>query len=455
MLKRLFCGEIPQGYLFSNSDIKKLLIPLIAEQILVVTVGMLDSIMVSYAGESAVSGVSLVDTVMILIIQTLAALAAGGAVVAGQYIGMKKKGNACRAVNQLMIFLGLFGVAIMALLYVLRGFILGVVFGKIAPDVYTNANIYFMITSASVPPLALFCGAFSLFRAQGDSRLPLKISIVMNLINLTGNAILVYGMKMGTMGVAIPTLIARTTGAVISICCLLNAGRLLHFHRPFKFEIQPKMLYNILYIGVPNGLENSMFQFGKIVVLSLVAEFGTASIAANAIANTFAYYEILPGMALGLAMVSMISRCVGAGDFNQVRFYTKKMIKIGYAMMMCSTLLVFILMKPVIMIYNVSPEASRFAMILAFIHGAGALTTWIFSFGLPNTLRASNDVKFCMIISTASMWIFRVAGSYVLGRYCGLGVIGVWLAMQIDWVVRLLFFVKRYLGTKWQTTRLS
>jgi putative MATE family efflux protein len=454
MLEKIFGGPVPDGYLFSNQDIKKLIMPLIFEQFLAVLVGLLDSIMVSYAGEAAVSGVSLVDCVFILIIQTFAALAAGGAVVAGQYLGMQDKKNGCRAVNQLIIFIVISGILVTALVYLGRNFMLDTVFGRIAPDVRANADTYLLITAASIPFIAIFNAGAALFRAQGNSKLPMKVSIGMNIINVIGNAVLVYGFNMGSAGVAIPTLVSRAFAGIVITMQLTDTARDLHFARPFRLIIQTKMLKNILYIGVPNGFESSMFQFGKIILLSLVSSFGTASITANAIANNVAMFEILPGMATGLAMVAIISQCVGAADFTQVRYYTKKLMKITYASVFVSTICVFALLPLVLKIYSVSVAASRFATIIIVIHGIGSMLLWPFAFAFPNTLRASNDVKFCMVVSTISMFAARVGGGYFCALALNMGVVGVWVAMQFDWVARAAFFIFRYRGTKWQTTRL-
>ena len=446
--------SIPQGYLFSKRDIRNLVIPLILEQLLGVTVGMLDSIMVSYAGEAAVSGVSLVDSIFILIQQMFAALAAGGAVVAGQYLGMDNKQKACRSVNQLLIVTALAGLAVTLFLYASRSFLLDSVFGKITPAVRSSADVYLLITSASVPFMTSFLTAFAVFRAQGDSKLSLRISVVMNVINLFGNALLVYGFKMGTAGVAIPTLVSRMAGAVICLRYLLRQHRTLHISLPFRFVIERKTLYNILYIGVPNGFESFMFNFGKIILLSLVAEFGTASIAANAIGNNFGLYQVLPGLALSLAMVTVVSRCAGAADIEQARFYTKRLMKMSTVYCSLATLLVFALSWPVLKIYNVSAEANKLALIITAIHGTGTFFTYTPSFVLPNALRSANDVKYCLIISSVSMWLARVGGSYVLARWFGMGVIGVWLAMQLDWIFRSVCFIRRFKGDEWHSIRL-
>lgn len=279
-------------YLFSNRELANLIGPLVIEQLLAVFVGMADSIMVANVGEAAVSGVSLVDNIMILIINIFAALATGGAVVAGQYIGRKDEKSACKAATQLVWFVSLSAVAIMILVYFGKDIILNQVFGHITAEVKGHADIYLLIVTASIPFIALYNGGAAIFRAMGNSQVSMRVSLLMNAINVTGNAILVFGLRIGTAGVAIPTLISRMVAAIVITVLLCNQTRILHIERTRKIRFDGRMIRKILAIGVPNGLENSMFQLGKILVLSLVSTFGTYAIAANAVSNAIALFQI-------------------------------------------------------------------------------------------------------------------------------------------------------------------
>ncbi|MEG0152744.1 MAG: MATE family efflux transporter [Cellulosilyticaceae bacterium] len=440
--------------MFSNKDLYRLIIPLILEQLLAVTVGLADSVMVASVGEAAVSGISLVDTVNVLLINIFTALATGGAVVAGQYIGQKRQEKACLAADQVIICTTSISLLITLLVYMGRNFILTVVFGELDPAVFSSANTYLLIVSLSIPFLGLYNGAAALFRAMGNSKIPMYIAILINLINVVGNAILIYGFGMGVAGTAIPTLLSRIIGAIAIIILLSNQKSLIHISRPFKLYIDKHTLKKILHIGIPNGLENSMFQLGKILILSLVASFGTASIAANAVSNTIGLFQILPGMAMGLAILTVTSQCVGAKDYDQVKFYIAKLLKITYVAMWIINLLIFILLPLIIKVYQLSPETAAITSKILTYHGICCMTIWPLSFSLPNALRASNDVKYTMIISILSMWICRIGLSYVLGLYLGWGVFGVWVAMTLDWVFRGICFVIRYLGGKWQDLKI-
>ena len=437
-------------YLFSNRELANLIGPLVIEQLLAVLVGMADSIMVANVGEAAVSGVSLVDNIMILIINIFAALATGGAVVAGQYIGRKDEKSACKAATQLVWFVSLSAVAIMIFVYFGKDIILNQVFGHITAEVKGHADIYLLIVTASIPFIALYNGGAAIFRAMGNSQVSMRVSLLMNAINVTGNAILVFGLRIGTAGVAIPTLISRMVAAIVITVLLCNQTRILHIERTLKFRFDGRMIRKILAIGVPNGLENSMFQLGKILVLSLVSTFGTYAIAANAVSNAIALFQILPGMAISLAITTVISQCVGANDYEQVHYYLKKLLVIIYVAMAGTVALIFLALPLILKAYNLSDQTAAAATNIIHFHGISAMIIWPLSFALPAAYRAAGDAKACMYTSIVSMWIFRIGFSYLVGKYMGLGVFGVWVAMVIDWVVRAICFIIRYFNGKWK-----
>ena len=437
-------------YLFSNRELANLIGPLVIEQLLAVFVGMADSIMVANVGEAAVSGVSLVDNIMILIINIFAALATGGAVVAGQYIGRKDEKSACKAATQLVWFVSLSAVAIMILVYLGKDIILNQVFGHITAEVKGHADIYLLIVTASIPFIALYNGGAAIFRAMGNSQVSMRVSLLMNAINVTGNAILVFGLRIGPAGVAIPTLISRMIAAIVITVLLCNQTRILHIERTLKIRFDGRMIRKILAIGVPNGLENSMFQLGKILVLSLVSTFGTYAIAANAVSNAIALFQILPGMAISLAITTVISQCVGANDYEQVHYYLKKLLAIIYVAMVGTVALIFLALPLILKAYNLSDQTAAAATNIIHFHGISAMIIWPLSFALPAAYRAAGDAKACMYTSIVSMWIFRIGFSYLVGKYMGLGVFGVWVAMVIDWVVRAICFVIRYFNGKWK-----
>lgn len=436
--------------LFSRKDLVRLIIPLIVDQFLQVAVGLSDSIMVARVGEAAVSGVSLVDTVMLLIINIFTALATGGAVIAGQYLGRKDPKTGCEATAQLFNFTFLFSIFIMILGYLGQNVILYHVFGKIEPEVMKDSRTYLLIVLASIPMIAMYNAGAAIFRAMGNSNIAMKTSLLMNSINVFGNALLIFGFHRGVEGVAIPTVVSRGVACVVILVLLNNQEHALHILHPYPFKIKWDVLKKILYIGIPNGLENSMFQLGKIAVLSLVSGLGTASLAANAVGNNIANFAILPGMSFGFALLTVCAQCVGAGDFEQVKYYTKHMMRVEYLCLIASNLIVILALPFILSVYNLSDEAAQYANDIILYHAACVVTIWPLSFTLPNTLRAAADVKITMVLSIISMWVFRFGFSYLLTMVFHMGIFGVWVAMTIDWLVRGIFFVCRYKSGRWQ-----
>ena len=437
--------------LFSRKDLIKILLPLLAEQVLTVTVGMFDSMMVSSAGEAAVSGVSLVDSINILMSNIFAALATGGAVVCSQFLGRKDQNAACKSAKQLYYVALFVSLAIMAVALLFRSALLSLIFGKIDADVMGHAKIYFLFTALSYPFLALYNAGAAVFRAMGNSKISLHVSMGMNAINIAGNAILIYGFHLGAAGAAIATLFSRIVGAIVLLVLSGNAKNPIYVDKLLQYRPDLPMIKNILHIGVPSGMENGMFQFGKLLTQSLVSTLGTAAIAANAVAHTLASFEYAAGGAVGLTMITVIGRCVGAGEREQAKQYTKKLIGVGYAVMVVLAVLLTLFAKPIIGVYKLSPESGELALTLILLHNLFAALIWPLAFTLPNSFRAASDVRYPMLISVFSMWTFRVGFSYILVLGFELSVLGVWLAMFIDWLFRTAFFVIRFVNGKWLT----
>ena len=436
--------------LFTNRQLVALMWPLILEQLLAIAVGMADSLMVATVGDAAISAVSLVDSISNLMIYIFSAMATGGAAVAGQYIGLKQKDDACNAGQQLIALLAAVSFFFVALLYLFRTQILTTMFGHIEPDVMAATNTYYLYVMASIPGIALYNGGAALWRTMGRSDVSLKVSLLMNGINVAGNAILIFGFGMDVAGVAIPTLVSRTVAAVVILAMLFDEKLTLHLSNIKGFRINMRLMKNIFYIGVPSGVENGMFHLGRLVLFSLISTFGTASMVANAIGNTIGNFNCFAGSAINLGLAAVVSQCVGAGEYEQARAYFRKIIKWTYAIMAVVNAVIVALLPLIMRIYNVSPEAERLAVIVSMIHTLSSVVLWLSAFMLPSFLRAAGDARFTMIASMTTMWLVRVLMAYVLGRYMGYGVVGVWFAHAVlDWLVRSAVFYLRYRGGKW------
>lgn len=437
--------------LYSNKDLKKLIVPLLVEQVLAIAVGMADTIMVSAAGEAAVSGVSLVDTVNILLINIFSALATGGAVVAGHFLGKKKVEDACKTAWQILEFATLLALVISVVFIAAHNQLLRLMFGQIEPEVMQASKTYLIITTLSFAALAVYNSCAALFRAMNSAKITMWVSLLMNAINVVGNAICIYGLHMDVAGVAVPTTISRYVAAIVIFYLMFDKKKEINLCGQIRLGFDGQLIKKILYIAVPNGLENSMFQLGKILVISAVSTMGTAAIAANAVANTLACWNILPGIAINLAMVSVVSVCVGAGEYGQARYYTKKLCMIAETGTIAMSVILFFAVPYIAPFYNLGTEAYQMTVDVMRFHAVMAVILWVLSFSLPNTLRAAGDVVVPMVIATASMWLFRVVAAYVFTYAFHLGLLGIWAAMIIDWAFRAACYFFRYRSHKWET----
>lgn len=438
--------------LFSNRKLVKLIIPLAIEQGLTILVGMCDGMMISSAGEAAISGVSLVDMINAVMLVLFAALATGGAVVTSQYIGARNMEKARHSAGQLVLMSAVLGFGAAALCLVFSNVLMHLFFGSVEADVMQAGLIYLRITALSFPFMALYSAGAAIFRSVGNSKISMKVSVLMNIINVVGNAVCIFGLKMGVAGVAVPTLISRAVAAVIILALVSDQKQELYLTKDSILRYQGTMVRNILHIGIPSALENSFFQFGRLLIASMIAVFGTTQTSANAVANTVDGVGIIFGQAMGLAMVTVIGQCIGAQDTDQASYNLKKLLGWTYLLQGSSNVLIILLVKPIIGLYSsLSPETQQLAYTLIMIHSTCAIFLWPLSFVVPNALRAANDVKFTMWVSVASMISFRIGGSWLLSTYFGWGVVGAWIAMISDWIFRISFFVPRLISGKWKT----
>lgn len=419
------------------------------EQFLAVTVGMADTIMVASVGEQAVSGISIVDTLNILLINVFTALATGGAVAASHYLGEEDEEKACQASNQLILVGVVLSTLIAVLALIFNRQILHGIYGNIEGTVMGFARTYFYITALSFPFLAVYNGCAAICRSMGNSQISMKVSILMNAINITGNAVLIFGFKMKVEGAAISTLVSRMTASLIMLYIVRNPRLQLHIDARLRLGYKPEIIREILHIGVPVAIENSLFQGGKLLVAGLVSSFGTVSIAANAVAGTIASFQVIPGSAISLAMITVVGQAVGARRLKEAKQYAIKLSGTAMAahLLICLPMLLFL--RPIIGIYNLSPETTNLAWNVSMIHGICCILIWAPSFALPNALRAADDVKFVMCTTLISMALCRIVMSYVLGQYLGLGLVGVWIAMVMDWGVRMVVFSTRFFSNGW------
>ena len=436
--------------MFSNKALKKLILPLIIEQILLMAVGVADTVMVSYAGEVAISGVGLVDMFNNLIITVLAAIDAGGAIIVSQYIGNKDRKNANKASSQLLTITIVIATVIMLGCLVFHRILLSTFFGAIEMDVMKAATTYFLISAISFPFLGVYNSAAALYRSMEKTRTTMYVSILMNIINVVGNYIGVFILHAGVAGVAVPTLISRIVAAIIMFALSLNSSNLVYVKIKNVFAWNQEMISRILKIAVPNGIENGLFTLGRVLVTSIVALFGTSQIAANSVAGSIDQIAVVVVNAINLGIVVVVGQCIGANDYEQAKYYIKKLMKISYIVTGIIGSAVILLLPWILNLYSLSSEARNLTFILVIMHNIMATALHPTAFVLPNGLRAAGDVKFSMVVGIVSMILFRLGAAVLFGIIFNLGIIGVWIAMGSDWLCRSVCFVIRFIKGKWR-----
>lgn len=439
---------------FSNKDLKNLIIPLFLEQLLMQLVGVVDTFMITFAGDSAVSGVSLVNMFVTFFIYVFSSLAAGGAVLISQFIGRKDKENAERTAGQLMTISVLISAACSIIVAIWNEPILSLLFGKVEPEVMAACVTYQSVMAYSFVFIGIYNTGAAICRSISKTRVTLIISLISNVINIGGNAIGIFALKAGVAGVAWPTFIARVFSAVAVTIFCMSRNNEVQLKMRHIFAWSGRLIKRILYVAVPNSVENGIFQLIKIALSSVVALFGTAQIAANGIAQTIWGLSAMMSIAMGPAFITVIGQCMGAGDIADAEYYFKKLLKIAVLVSTVWNVLIFALTPVMMMIYPVSEEIKSLVIWLVLIHNAFSSVVWPFGASLPNGLRAAGDVKFPMAISIACTALIRLPFSIILGITLNMGVLGIAWAMVSDWTVKAVIFFIRYKKGKWKSMKI-
>lgn len=447
--------QAEENTFFSRKALIALILPLIAEQFLAVLVGMADTAMVSGVDTtgSAVAAVSTVDTLNVLFINLFSAMSAGGAVVAAQYLGHRDNKSACGAAKQLMLSTFALAALVSAVIIVFHRPIVNLMDNGSDPATLNQSYTYLLITAFSFPFLGIYNGGVGLLRAMGNSKASMFTSIAMNLINIGGNALLIHPCGLGVAGAGISTLLSRVVSAAVILRVLFNDTMPIHLDLPrrksgyFRFDFS--MIRRIFRVGVPNGLENSLFQVGKVLIMGIITTFPTAIRAANGICNSVSSVVNIPGSAIGLATVAVIGQLIGAGRKEEAKQYGKKLTMLMYLSVLPLNVLLFFFAEPVVRMLNLAEAGVAVAVEIEKMYAICSILTWTPSFGLPNILRAAGDVRYTMGVSVVSMLVLRLGASYLLVYAFGLSLPGVWIAMHMDWLARGVCFIIRFIRGKW------
>lgn len=436
-------------HLYNNLDLRKLLIPIIVEQLLSSLMGTADTMMVSNIGSAAISAVSLVDSINILVIQALSALSAGGAILCSQYLGSKNQKEANRSAQQVLFVMVVLSVMLSAFCLIFRNPLLRLIFGKVESDVMTNSQTYFLFTLLSFPFIGLYDAGASIMRSQNNSRNPMIISVISNFMNIAGNAILIFGFQMGVEGAAISTLVSRIFCAVVVIWQLRSENAPISIRNYFSIRPDFHLIKKILFIGIPSGIENSMFQFGKLAIQSTVSTLGTVAIAAQAMTNILENLNGIAAIGIGIGLMTVVGQCLGANRKDEAIYYIKKLSWLAEAVVIASCLLVFALTKPITIIAGMESASAKLCLSMVTFITIVKPLSWVLAFIPPYGMRSAGDVKFSMITSCCTMWLCRVSLCIYLCRVWGFGPIAVWIGMFCDWTLRAIIFSIRFHSGKW------
>lgn len=439
--------------MFSNTSLKKLIVPLFLEQLLVALVGMADVFVVGFVGEAAVSGVSLVNSFNTIFLNLFTALAAGGAVVISQYIGRREQELACRSAGQLLAASVLFSAVLSLVVLLGNTALLRLLFGKVEPEVMAACVTYLRISAYSYPALAIYNAGAALYRSFGKTDTTMYISVVSNCINVAGNCIGVFVLHAGVAGVAWPSLIARTFSAVAITLLCFSQQNPVYYRWGWVLRLERDLQAKILRIAVPNGFESGIFQLVKVALSSVVALFGTYQIAANGVAQSFWSMASLVCITMGPVFITVIGQCMGAGDTDAAERYFRKLMKITVLFAVAWNALIFVLTPIILHFYTLAPETKQLVLWLVLLHNLFNALAFPFADPLGKGLRATGDVKFTTAISLFTTIVVRLVLSILFGIWLNLGVIGIAIAMCLDWTVRGIIFWVRFKQGKWKTLR--
>ena len=435
--------------MFSNKQLITLLLPIMVEQLLNSFMGMADTMMVSNVGSAAISAVSLVDSINVLVIQVFTALGAGAAIICSQYLGRGDRESSNEAARQVTLSVLTISTVLSILCIVFRGPLLHLIFGQVEEAVMDNSMIYFLLTAISFPFIALFDAGGAFYRAAGNSRFPMMISVLSNGLNIAGNAVLIFGFQMGVEGAALSTLFSRIFCAVVIFWNLRKPDQVIVVNHYLKIRPNFPLIGKILSIGIPSGIENGMFQFGKLAIQSSVSTLGTAAIAAQAMTIILENLNGIAAIGIGIGLMTVVGQCLGAGRKDEAIYYIKKLSWLSEAVIIASCLLVFALTKPITMLAGMEPASARLCFEMIIFITIVKPICWVPSFTPPYGLRAAGDVKFSMIVSCCTMWLCRVSLCIYLCRVWGFGPIAVWIGMACDWMLRSIIFTARFHSRKW------
>ena len=436
--------------LFSDRALHAMILPLMIEQLLQLIVGIADTMMVSYAGEATVSGVSLDTMIYTIFIYLFTAVATGGAVVVSQYIGSRNRERAELAASQIYLIAGVVSFVCMLLALVLGRPVLNLLYPHVEQEVMSACVVYLQIVTLSFPANALYNAGAAIYRSMGRTRVTMYVSIAMNLLNVIGNAIGIFVLRAGAAGVAWPTTLSWYFAAIVMTVLCMNPKSQVTLDLQKTVHPNGEMIRRILHVALPNAVENTLFQAAKVFLGALIATFGTSQIAANGIGQTLWSLAACMCMSMGPACITVVGQCIGANDPDAAKWYLKKLTRLLLILAFVWNGMILLLVPFILPLYSITEETRRLIWIIVIIHNAFAATIQPFASTYSCGLRAAGDVRYTMCSALFATVVCRTALSFLFGLRFHMGVVGIALAMGMDWCIKSLLDSMRWRSEKWR-----
>ncbi len=431
-----------------------LFIPILIDQAFIIGFNVANTAMISSSGVAAVSAVSIIDSLNVFLLNVFIAVATGGTVVVAQYKGSRNDAMLSKAAGGSVASVSLLALGIGLLVVLLHNPVLSLLFGSASPDVLANAKIYLIGSGISYLGIGIEQAVCGVMRGIGKSRVALALSLIMNLLYVLMNILFITILDMGVLGMTLAINIARYAGALCAVIYLVRMDVTLHLRLRQLFHVSLSMLKKIMYIGLPFAAEQMFFNGGKMLTQVFIVGMGTYAIATNAIGGTMALLYQIPAQALSLTIVTVVGQCIGARNIDDARKFIKSFLWLASWSFVLMTAILLPLFHPLVSVFHPPAEIVDDLLWLMVINAIAQIPLWAISFILPSGLRAAGDSRFTSVTSMLTMWLFRVVLGYVLGVTLGMGIIGVWLAMNCEWGIRGAVFLWRFRGKKWYEHRL-
>lgn len=435
--------------MFDRKKVVRLFIPVFIETMSVSLLGMLSGIMVSSVGEDAMSAVSIVETLNAVVMNIFIAISAGVTVKVSQYMGSHRMEDARHVSEQSILLSALVGAAIGGIIIVFGNPILGFLFGEANANIKAYAISYLIACAASYASYAVFSTCNCVFRGVGDYKITLFLGILINVLHATASAILIFKFHLGVLGVGISLIISRTICGILGYWILRRGTNFIRIKSVWT-RLEGNVIKAVLRISIPSAIDSVVFNGGRLLVQIFIVAAGSVALAANAVANNVANLLLIPGNAVATMAVTIVGQNFGARDAKATRRSIWGTTIFSAALELITCILAFVFLNPLIGLYHpTSPVAAQTRELLLLVIICYPLL-WSISFVTAAGLRATGDVKYTTIVSVSSMWIARVLVGWILSVKLGMGVMGVWYTMILDWIMRGIFYALRTASSKWE-----